>query len=107
MSDVKEFRARIYVLTPEEGGRTRPVYSGYRPALRLKLNGGSNEDSYKDCVLTWEDRDKVMPGGEGYSRIKLWFPDLAQGVLKPNLAFELSEFSHVVARGSVIEVCNE
>ena len=107
MSEVKEFRARIYLLRPEEGGRTLPVYSGYRPALRLKLDGDGDEGTYRDCVLTWEDREKVMPGGEGYSRIKLWFPELAQGVLRPSLAFELSEFSHVVARGSVIEVCNE
>ena len=48
-----------------------------------------------------------MPGEDGYSRINLWFPDLPQGVLKPDLAFELSEFTRVVARGKVIEVCKE
>ena len=57
MSEIKEFRAKMYVLTPEEGGRTLPIYSGYRPALRLKLNGDGDESTYWDCVLTWEERE--------------------------------------------------
>lgn len=104
MDAMKEFRAKVYFLKPEEGGRTRPIYSGYRPAFHFKLHGGDDEKVYHHCMLTLEDRDAALPGEECYSRIRLWYPELPRELLKPHAAFELSELARVVGAGTVIEL---
>ncbi|HEX5503231.1 MAG TPA: hypothetical protein VFW96_11450 [Thermomicrobiales bacterium] len=101
MGAVKEFRARVYFLKSEEGGRSLPIVSGYRPVFCLSVTGGDCENF--DSSVTLEGDDPALPGEERYARIKIWAPDLPEGVLKPDVAFELSELVKTIGRGTIIE----
>lgn len=105
MGAVKEFRARVYFLKPEEGGRSFPIFSGYRPVVRLGLKGADCEDF--DSSVTLEDNAPALPGEERYARITIWAPDLPEDALKPDVAFELSEVVKIIGRGTIIELVGE
>lgn len=75
-----EILASVYWLTPEEGGRTHPIFSGYRAPcwFGLMMNGEeysqldpNHPDAHllnrqlNDCVITYEgERESAMPGDE-------------------------------------------
>lgn len=104
MSGIKEFRAKLCFLQPEEGGRKAPVFSGYRPPVYFGLHGRDGEKLYNDCLITLEGRDQVSPGEECYARIRPYHPELLQDVLKPNVSFEVAEGARVVGKGTIIKV---
>ena len=97
---IRVFRARIYFLKPDEGGRTRPIFSGYRPTLRLGPKGDDCEAF--DSVVTLEGDGVALPGEERVARIKVWAPELPEGALKPDAPFEIAEVVRTVGRGMVI-----
>ena len=108
MAQIKEFRARVYFLKPEEGGRWKPVFSGYRPAFDFGLKGEGGEKMYNDGIIELEGRDRVAPGGESYARIKPLCPELLQEVLKPNTPFDVTEGGlRIVGKGIIVEVYPE
>ncbi len=105
MDEVKEVRARVYFLTPEEGGRKGPIFSGYRPPFDFGLRSQSGEKIYNDCIVTLEDRDQVFPGEESTIRIRPLHPELLQGVLRVGLHFSVTEGPRrVVGRGIITEL---
>ena len=105
MEKVKEFRARVYFLKPEEGGRTMPIVSGYRPVICLAAPDGTGERF--DSLVTLEGDKQALPGEERLVRIRFWSPGLPDGALKRDAAFELSELARAVGRGTILEVLPE
>ncbi len=85
-----KFKAKIKMLPPNLGGRTRPIQSGYRPTLRF---------------------DKVMDGvqitviGEGQDsgdvEIEPLFPEFFP-VIKQGMEFDITEGSRLVGSGIVL-----
>ena len=108
MAQIKEFRAKVHFLTPEEGGRSKAVLSGYHPAFDFGLKGEAGEKMYNDGIIELEGRDRVAPGEESYARIKPLCPELLQEVLKPNTRFDVTEGGlRIVGKGIIVEVYPE
>ena len=93
-------RARLYVLSTEEGGRRTRIATGYRAACWIEpidpAIGGN------DGLVTVEDEDSIAPGSENVVHIRFLHPDLVGDKLKSGLTFEIREGARVVARATVI-----
>ncbi|MEV0347615.1 elongation factor Tu [Nonomuraea sp. NPDC050680] len=87
----RSFTARIYLLTPEEGGRRRPIASGYRPQFYLRTT-----DVPGRLLLD----DPAQPGDTIEVRV-----ELGKAVpLEPGLGFAIREGGLTVGAGTVLEV---
>ncbi|MFG1679285.1 elongation factor Tu [Nonomuraea sp. NPDC049269] len=87
----RSFTARIYLLTPEEGGRRRPIASGYRPQFYLRTT-----DVPGELLLD----DPAQPGDTVEVRV-----ELGKAVaLEPGLGFAIREGGLTVGAGTVLDV---
>ena len=86
---VNDFEASIYVLTPDEGGRSKPFFANYRPQFFFRtcdVTGSINFPDQGDKRASKNDRRTaategkaddfvmVMPGDNKETAIKLAFP---------------------------------
>ena len=98
MSYSKDIEAEVIFLLPEEGGRKKTIFSGFRPTFIY-------DDSAWDATLYFEG-DDFMPNG--LPRI-IFFdfvsPEYHVGKLVPGKEFELWE-GRVIARGHVLRLVN-
>ncbi|MCF6474958.1 elongation factor Tu, partial [Nonomuraea sp. MG754425] len=86
------FTARVYLLTPEEGGRRRPVVSGYRPQFYLRTTDVPGE--------------LVLPDPSGAARpgetVEVTV-ELGKAVaVEPGLGFAIREGGLTVGAGTVL-----
>ncbi len=95
MSALLTIAAKIYFLSPEEGGRQTPIFSGYRPALYFG-------ERQTDGAITLTAGGHVVPGTECDVVIALLHPEHLGDALKPLATFEAKEGSRVVGRGQVL-----
>lgn len=96
------FRARVYFLKTEDGGRSSPVSSGYRPMFDFGLQK-NGQTMYNDCVLFFDGADPIQPGETREARVVPIHPELLRGLVRPNVSFEIAEGSRVVGRGEVLK----
>jgi elongation factor Tu len=90
----KKFKARIYALTTQEGGRHSPFFTGYRPQFYFRTT---------DITGTVElpaDRQMVMPGDTCELIIEL----IHTIAVEQGLRFAIREGGRTVAAGSVTEI---
>ena len=90
----KEFKASCYFLTPDEGGRTKPIKGGYKPSFFFKTANITGE------IGGLIDRDVIMPGDNCEIQVKFELP----GVIWPQLRFAIREGGHTVAVGVISEI---
>ena len=95
MSTLLTISAKIYFLSPEEGGRKTPIFSGYRPALYFG-------EKQTDSTIMLTSGGRAVPGMECEGVIKLLYPEHVEDELKPLATFEAKEGSRVVGRGHVL-----
>ena len=95
MSNLLTISAKMYFLSPEEGGRQTPIFSGYRPALYFG-------EKQTDGAIILTSGDRPVPGTECEVVIKLLHPAHLGDALKPMALFEVREGSRVVGRGQVL-----
>jgi len=101
MGNLPEFppdaEAQVRFLRTDEGGRTSPVRSGYRPQFYYL---GANWDA----VQAYPDVEEVLPGDE--VRTLLWFlsPGEHVGKVRAGLEFEVREGARVMGRGTITRV---
>ncbi len=86
-----EFKAQVYVLAKEEGGRHTPFFSGYRPQFYLRTTDVTGE------VTLPEGTEMVMPGDNTEMAVKL----IAPVALDEGLRFAVREGGHTVGAGVV------
>ncbi|MGW3341961.1 elongation factor Tu [Nonomuraea rubra] len=87
------FTARVYLLTPEEGGRRRPVTSGYRPQFYLRTTDVPGE-------LVLPDGAGALPGETVEVTV-----ELGKAVaVEPGLGFAIREGGLTVGAGTVLTV---
>ncbi len=87
----RNFDAQLYILKPEEGGRSKPFVTGYRPQCFIRT-----ADVASDIKLP-ENMAMAMPGDNFTCSLKLTFPlPLQQG-----LRFALREGGKTVAAGVI------
>ncbi len=89
-----KFKAQVYVLTKEEGGRHTPFFNGYRPQFYFRTT-----DVTGTCDLP-EGIEMVMPGDNIEMVIELITPIAIENELR----FAIREGGRTVGSGVVIEV---
>ncbi|UYO99846.1 elongation factor Tu [Oceanotoga sp. DSM 15011] len=91
----KKFKAQVYVLKKEEGGRHTPFTKGYRPQFYIRT---------ADVTGTLEEFDggaeMVMPGDNITMTIELIFPV----ALEAGMRFAIREGGRTVGAGAVTEI---
>ena len=89
-----EFKAEIYVLKKEEGGRHTPFHNKYRPQFYLRTTDVTGE------IDLPEGREMVMPGDNVTITVKLIVPV----AMDKGLRFAIREGGRTVGAGQVIEI---
>ena len=89
-----KFKAEVYVLKKEEGGRHTPFFKGYRPQFYFRTTDVTGE------VILPEGTEMVMPGDNISLEINLITPI----AIDPELRFAIREGGHTVGAGVVTEI---
>ncbi len=89
-----EFKAEVYVLTKEEGGRHTPFHNKYRPQFYLRTTDVTGE------ITLPAGRDMVMPGDNITVTVTL----IAPVAMEKGLRFAIREGGRTVGAGQVTEV---
>jgi elongation factor Tu len=89
-----EFKAEIYVLKKEEGGRHTPFHNKYRPQFYLRTTDVTGE------ITLPEGREMVMPGDNVTISVVLITPV----AMDKGLRFAIREGGRTVGAGQVIEI---
>jgi hypothetical protein len=82
-------RAEVGLKMTEDGGRRRPIFSGYRCNCWIGARTAGGEKAYNDAAIWFESQDRLAPGETTVAR------------LQPTI---LEYWNHVDA-GSVIDLC--
>src|SRR3990170_2496671 len=90
----KQFRAEVYVLTKEEGGRHTPFFQGYRPQFYFRTT-----DVTGLCELP-QGTEMVMPG----DNIKMTVALINPIAMEQGLRFAIREGGRTVGAGVVAKV---
>ena len=89
-----KFKAEIYVLKKEEGGRHTPFFKGYRPQFYFRTTDVTGN------VILPEGTEMVMPGDNVTLSIELITPI----AMEKELRFAIREGGHTVGAGVVTEI---
>jgi elongation factor Tu len=89
-----EFKAEVYVLKKEEGGRHTPFHNKYRPQFYLRTTDVTGE------IQLPEGREMVMPGDNVTITVKLIVPV----AMDKGLRFAIREGGRTVGAGQVTEI---
>jgi elongation factor Tu len=89
-----KFKAEVYVLKKEEGGRHTPFFSGYRPQFYFRTTDVTGTIKLPDGV------EMVMPGDNINLEVEL----IAPVALEKELRFAIREGGRTVGAGVVTEI---
>ena len=89
-----KFKAQVYVLTKEEGGRHTPFFSNYRPQFYFRTTDVTG------VVHLPEGTEMVMPGDNIEMDVELITPI----AIEKGLRFAIREGGHTVGAGRVTEI---
>jgi elongation factor Tu len=90
----KKFKASVYILTKEEGGRHTPFFKGYRPQFYFRTSDITGNVTLKPGV------EMVMPGDNIEFEAELITPI----AMEKGVRFAIREGGHTVGAGVVSEV---
>jgi elongation factor Tu len=89
-----KFKAEVYVLTKEEGGRHTPFFDGYRPQFYFRTTDVTGAAHLPEGV------EMVMPGDNVQMEVELITPI----AMDPELRFAIREGGRTVGAGVVTEI---
>ena len=89
-----KFKAEVYVLTKEEGGRHTPFFTGYRPQFYLRTTDVTGVATLPEGV------EMVMPGDNVQMEVTL----ITAVALEKELRFAIREGGRTVGAGVVSEI---
>jgi len=89
-----KFKAEVYVLTKEEGGRHTPFFNGYRPQFFFRTTDVTGATQLPEGV------EMVMPGDNVQMEVELITPI----AMDPQLRFAIREGGRTVGAGVVTEI---
>jgi len=90
----KKFKAEIYALTKEEGGRHTPFFTNYRPQIYLRTTDVTG------TIELPEGTEMVMPGDNSTVIVNL----IAPVAIENNTKFSIREGGRTVGAGTVVEI---
>ena len=94
MTPHTKFKAEIYVLKKEEGGRHTPFFKGYRPQFYFRTTDVTGQ------IILPEGTEMVMPGDNVNLDVELITPI----AMDKELRFAIREGGHTVGAGVVTEI---
>jgi len=89
-----KFKAEVYILTKEEGGRHTPFFKGYRPQFYFRTTDVTG------VVTLAEGVEMVMPGDNVTFDVTLIVPI----AMEKELRFAIREGGHTVGAGVISEI---
>jgi elongation factor Tu len=89
-----KYKAEVYILTKEEGGRHTPFFKGYRPQFYFRTTDVTGSAELPSGV------EMVMPGDNVSLEIELITPV----ALEKGLRFAIREGGRTVGAGTVTEI---
>ena len=89
-----KFKAQVYVLTKEEGGRHTPFVSNYRPQFYFRTTDVTG------VITLPEGTDMVRPGDNVVMNVEL----IAPIAIETGTKFSIREGGHTVGAGNVTEI---
>ena len=90
----KKFKAEVYVLSKEEGGRHTPFFTGYRPQFYFRTT------DITGVIALEEGVEMVMPGDNATFNVELIHPI----AMEKGLRFAIREGGRTVGAGVVTEI---
>jgi elongation factor Tu len=90
----KKFKAEVYVLSKEEGGRHTPFFNGYRPQFYFRTTDVTGS------VTLPENVEMVMPGDNVQMEVELIMPI----AMEKELRFAIREGGRTVGAGVISEI---
>jgi elongation factor Tu len=90
----KKFKAEVYILKKEEGGRHTPFHNKYRPQFYFRTTDVTGETFLPEGV------EMVMPGDNLTITVEL----ITEIALNLNLRFAIREGGRTVGAGQVTEI---
>jgi elongation factor Tu len=90
----RHFKAQVYILKKEEGGRHTPFHNKYRPQFYFRTTDVTGE------IFLPEGVEMVMPGDNILIEVKL----IADIAMNMNLHFAIREGGRTVGAGQVTEI---
>ncbi|MDR2823341.1 MAG: elongation factor Tu [Mycoplasmataceae bacterium] len=90
----KKFKAQVYALKKEEGGRHTPFFNGYRPQFYFRTTDVTGSINLKEGV------EMVMPGDNAELVVEL----IAPVAIEKGSKFSVREGGRTVGAGNVIEI---
>jgi len=89
-----KFKAEVYILKKEEGGRHTPFHNNYRPQFYVRTLDITGE------IELPEGREMIMPGDYVTITVKLIYPV----AINQGLRFAIREGGRTVGAGQVVEI---
>ncbi len=89
-----EFKAEVYVLGKDEGGRHTPFFNNYRPQFYFRTTDVTGS------VTLPEGTDMIMPGDNTTFTVKLIYPI----AMEKGLRFAIREGGRTIGAGQVTEI---
>jgi elongation factor Tu len=89
-----KFKAEVYILTKEEGGRHTPFFNGYRPQFYFRTTDVTG------TVKLPKEVEMIMPGDNITIEVELLTPI----AMEKELRFAIREGGHTVGAGVISEV---
>ncbi|MCX7727754.1 MAG: EF-Tu/IF-2/RF-3 family GTPase, partial [Chitinispirillaceae bacterium] len=90
----KKFKANVYVLSKEEGGRHTPFFTGYRPQFYFRTTDVTGSIKLADGV------EMIMPGDNAMLEVELISPV----ALEKEQRFAIREGGRTVGAGVITEI---
>lgn len=94
------FEARIYVLSADEGGRSKPFVVGYKPQFFFRTSNITGRVEYIKNIETLENLEFVMPGDNVILGVKL----IEKSPITVGLRFAIREGRLTVGAGYIIKI---
>ena len=89
-----KFKAEVYILSKDEGGRHTPFFNGYRPQFYIRTTDVTGSIKLPEGV------EMVMPGDNVSLVIELITPV----AMEKGLRFAIREGGHTVGAGTIAEI---
>lgn len=90
----KKFKAEVYILTKEEGGRHTPFFNGYRPQFYLRTTDVTGMTKLPEGV------EMVMPGDNVTMEVEL----ISKIAMEQGLKFAIREGGRTIGAGVIAEI---
>ena len=96
-----DFIAELKYLTHEEGGRSTPATSGYRPGIKFEFE--EMQTSGRQIFL---NKELVYPGDLVMAEIKIIAIPVFAGKLEEGMCFDFREGATIIGTGKILQILN-